>query len=385
MSQLTLDEMLIRYPECIRSNLKELVTNGIGLTKSLIQMKLPFHKLLDNYDINCDNSIILDLPYAERYLSVEIIFVDEDLTFPPDFDILNDTFLDDPDVDLIEKHLPSLTDWSLQNPKSLLNFIIQLRDLYKKHQIEKFLQGPKYSFQPDDYNLLKSQCKLNDNDMELLIENGTQHILIPLNLDFTTFPKYIYKKCFDDENLENPGKDQSILKINFGYRTSVSLQLSPLIDRFFSNFAPLDVPKYNRTKTLPEYFELVQTTLVDKIKEIETIFKKKENYISLLLSALGDNIIEYDSISFTEATFFFEVDSFACFVKFRFSDNFPTTKPSITFRSIYHQISGIPITFMLLSYPYNPGWDVKQMVNKILIKIQENIPQFKTYCLNKML
>lgn len=75
-----------------------------------------------------------EIPYAGKVLKWDILFNDEDYSLAPDF-VFGDQFLADPDIDVIERHIPSLAGWDVGDPRCLLNVLRDLVSLYKKHQV----------------------------------------------------------------------------------------------------------------------------------------------------------------------------------------------------------------------------------------------------------
>lgn len=104
-----------------------------------IQINLPPKKLDFDYDIDKGNTFTLNIPYAGKNLQWEVLFNDEDPSLAPDFDILNDTFLTDPPIDVISKNIPTLTNWNIKNSNSLVNVIKEMLNLYKKYQASQCL------------------------------------------------------------------------------------------------------------------------------------------------------------------------------------------------------------------------------------------------------
>ena len=84
---------------------------------------------------NCGDRFKLIIPYAGQSVTWEIVFNSVLPHFPPDFHFDDDTFLSDPEIELIEEAVPSLANWDCQDSKSLLKVICELLALYRKYQV----------------------------------------------------------------------------------------------------------------------------------------------------------------------------------------------------------------------------------------------------------
>jgi len=84
---------------------------------------------------NCGDRFKLIIPYAGQSVTWEIVFNSVLPHFPPDFHFDDDTFLSDPEIELIEETVPSLANWDCQDSKSLLKVICELLALYRKYQV----------------------------------------------------------------------------------------------------------------------------------------------------------------------------------------------------------------------------------------------------------
>jgi len=84
---------------------------------------------------NCGDRFKLIIPYAGQSVTWEVVFNSVLPHFPPDFHFDDDTFLSDPEIELIEETVPSLANWDCQDSKSLLNVICELLALYRKYQV----------------------------------------------------------------------------------------------------------------------------------------------------------------------------------------------------------------------------------------------------------
>lgn len=383
MENFTNEDILIRYPLCLRDNIQELCMNGqIGVSCMYIQINLPPKKLDYNYDIDNGNTFTLNIPYAGKNLQWEVLFNDEDPTLAPDFDIINDTFLTDPAIDTISKHLPTLTNWDVKNSKCLVNVVREMLVLYKRYQLEKLKNEPKFMGIQEEYKRIKDELKLTDDDIELFVENNMLNILLSLRLDFSNLPVYIQESYFgDDVLLLNPGSDTATLKISFlTNRVTSYLQLSPRLEKVFGDYTTLHIPPYKRNDDMVEYIQLIYQMIDDKITQINEHFKLKEEYFSILLSLHGLKVLEYDNISFNAGWFLCELDNFYFIVHISIGNKFPQEKPSLILRSIYNKkANGEPHSLKVNNYPYSPQFKLEEMVNKMMKHVQDFAPTFKTF------
>lgn len=122
----------------------------------------------------------------------------------------------------------------------------------------------------------------------------------------------------ESQKFLNCGDDTALLKIHFqkpeGGRTTVQLQLSPRLEQVLGDYSELHIPPYNRENQLVEYVNEVVQLLKQRVKDIETHHRLKNEYISTLLSIHPGNIVEYDSCKFSKATLLCEVAGYYCLV-----------------------------------------------------------------------
>ncbi|KAI4459088.1 brisc and brca1-a complex member 2 [Holotrichia oblita] len=383
MENFTNEQILLRYPACLRDNIQELwMYEQIGISGMHPQINLPPSKLDFDYNTDMGNTFTLNIPYAGRHLQWEVIFNDEDPTFAPDFDILNDTFLTDPTIDTISKHLPSLANWDVKNSKCLVNVIREMIVLYKKEQLERLRNEPKYLDILEGYDRIKDKLKLSDDHIEMFVENNQLNIMILLKLDFSNLPVYIQETYFGDSALLlNPGVDMALLKISFlKNRITSYLQVSPRLEKVFSDYMMLHIPPYTKNDDLVQYIQLIYHLVEEKINQINEQFKLKEEFFSILLSLHGLKVLEYDNTQFSKGLFLFEIEGFSFIVHILIGNKFPQEKPTLILKSIYMKnASGEPHSLKTKEYPYNSQLKPEEMVNRMMKYIEEIAPKFKDY------
>jgi len=84
---------------------------------------------------NCGDRFKLIITYAGQSLTWEVVFNSALPHLPPDFRFDDETFLSDPEANLIEETVPSLVNWDSEDSKSLLHVIQELLALYRKHKV----------------------------------------------------------------------------------------------------------------------------------------------------------------------------------------------------------------------------------------------------------
>lgn len=92
-------------------------------------------RIIEDFGESFSYQFLLKLPYAGRLLEWVVIFNEEDIGFAPDFDFRDDSFLSDPDVDMLIANVPSLADWNLENPKALITVLKEFISYYRKAQV----------------------------------------------------------------------------------------------------------------------------------------------------------------------------------------------------------------------------------------------------------
>lgn len=114
----------------------ELLVNNyflLGLCKSKIDIEKFQYS---GNDKNClADQFTLILPYAGNYLRWEVLFDVTRPRFAPDFRFDDENFLSNVNADFLERHVASLAQWDISNPKALSNVISELMQLYREYQV----------------------------------------------------------------------------------------------------------------------------------------------------------------------------------------------------------------------------------------------------------
>ncbi|GLG94745.1 BRCA1-A complex subunit BRE [Gryllus bimaculatus] len=310
----------------------------------------------------------LSIPFAGQFISWEIIFNSYRKNYPPDFTFNDETFLSDPDVDILEKHLPSLANWNSQDPKALYYVISELLVLYRKHQVN-LLDELDYSRIQFEYLSLVRQAQVSEDDVEVLVGNrnksrflcGAVNFLIRLKVDFSGLPPVL--------STENPGENVAILLVTFhspeGSRITPQLHLSPGVEKALGGAGTLQLPPFPPDGScLMDYVPIVVDQLQERVANVTQCYEKKKEYLAALFYHLEKSILEYDGVTFSHASFMLERRDFYFLLHVTLPLYFPKEKPTFQFQSVYHARYGNPYQTRCDDYPFSPRWDISEMVER---------------------
>ncbi|XP_012269010.1 BRISC and BRCA1-A complex member 2-like isoform X2 [Athalia rosae] len=318
----------------------------------------------------------LSIPYAGKRLVWSVFFNSLCPELGPDFLFNDDTFLDDPDLDTIIRHVPSLAHWDVTSDDALLMVIIELLMYYKQHQIELLgKQGERLQF---EYSTLVSATEICAEDLEVvLLPSGLRPIearfLIRMAMDFSKLPE---RSTHQD--------DEAMLLVTFNgpdwNRITPELYLSKSLEEAFGGQAALHIPPFISTKCLMDYVPEVKRVINEKIILLATCFEKRKSFIAALLLLKRGSIIEYDAVESSQATLLFEYRDFYCMVHFKLPPAFPKEAPLIVLQSIYHMTSmGTLFCQTVEDLPFSHRWTPFEMVTKALNHIVEKeVQKFQT-------
>ncbi|XP_066993310.1 BRISC and BRCA1-A complex member 2 isoform X3 [Anabrus simplex] len=321
----------------------------------------------------------LSIPFAGQLISWEIVFNSYRPSFPPDFCFHDESFLSDPEVNILEENVPSLAKWDAEDPKSLLHVISELLALYRKHQVS-LLNGVDYSRIYFEYSSLVCQAQVLEEDVEVLIGtrnnksrllSGAVNFLIKLKVDFSSLPPIVSN--------ENPGENAAMLLVTFhspeGSRITPQLHLAPSVEKALGSFQLPPFPPDG--SCLMDYVPVVVEQLQEKVSNIANCFEKKKEYFAALFYRLGKSVVEYDGVTFTRATFILEWRDFYFLVHFTLPAQFPLDRPMLLFQSVYHIAYGNPYQTWVDDYPYSPRWLPNEMVDRVYNYILEHAEVFQ--------
>ncbi|CAG9761054.1 unnamed protein product [Ceutorhynchus assimilis] len=216
----------------------------------------------------------VEIPYAGSTLNWSIIFDLEDYGELPDFEFDDETFLPEPNVELIANEIPSWDMWDLTNPLAVTNILNEFLALYKKTQLEKLM---KFSHINKEYEDLLNKFGLSSDSIEVLIEKKPGNInyrgydlinfLVHLPVDFKKSPYYQQEA----ENLGNPGEDFVYIKVQIRIRPDNEEQprkifLNTVSPRVQQLLETLEFPKFSNRDSLSTYTGMVQDFIESNIK-----------------------------------------------------------------------------------------------------------------------
>lgn len=308
------------------------------------------------------NHFILSIPYAGQFLQWEVIFNNDDLTFAPDFNFINDNFLEELDLEMISKSVPSWVSWDYNNVNALGDVVLELIELYKRFQIGLLESDSRLSF---EYTSLVNEADIKKENIEVFVDDSlkTVRFLITLDIDFEPLAPVLKSLKVRDEKLI------AILIVTFQQRVDTSdvkpqLYLSVNIEEILGGEANKHVPSFPLQGCLLDYVPGVQKLLEAKLALVVDNFYKKKKYIEQLLLSYTINILEYDNVSFSKATLLFKSHNFHWLLVISITNNFPRDKPKWMLRSVYYMNSGQTVTEVLNDYPYSPRWQPEEMITR---------------------
>ncbi|XP_018327636.1 BRISC and BRCA1-A complex member 2-like [Agrilus planipennis] len=378
------EDILLQCPPILRDNISYMGSSDkIGLFPINIKIQPLDNKMYqEDQKLNYKDYFKVDIPYAGKTLTWEMIFNNEDYEFAPDFAFDDQKFLNDPDIDVIEKYLPSLANWDVKRCQSLANVIKELITLFKSHQIYS-LKDEKFTKVYAEYENL-STIEIKEDDLEVLIEYPAGSVRFLFNISLKNYDSL--PACFRSENLEdikkklNPGDVQALLSVIFlkpdCSKVQTTLHLSPAMEQVVGSTSTLHIPVYGKKTDLAEYITTIRKILDEKLEQISNQFKLKNEYISAVLSLHRYSVLEYDSRCFNFIIILLQVDEMYALVHITIGNEFPKEKPKVTLRSVCKMMMNKPFAMELDDYPYSPRWEPKEMVTRLMTRLPEAIPEF---------
>merc|ERR1711962_29590 len=302
----------------------------------------------------------------------QILFDLEHPTYCPDVVLESDEedFL--PDI----ASLKSFSEWDITSETALRNVVLDLYTSYLSHQRTVTLNYPQLRDQmkelmSDPVN--GSMCEIN------IVKNGpgtfndTVKVLVPINVDYTSLPPYVKAK--------NPGKDGCRLCISFETpnltKITPSLEISASVQNALSKVTNLRIPSYGKS-TILGYVNKVNKLLNNSIEEISSAFRRRQSFIFHILSDIGECVIEFDNVTFYEATFLLEIDGFYFILFVILVPKFPTECPSLFLQSIYSMDASSDIfRVSVQGFPYDAEWSDDVKFSHMKKVIHSNIKEFQ--------
>lgn len=300
---------------------------------------------------------VLILPYINSTMEWNVIFDSSHLALAPEFQFDDATFLSDPDLEVIEKHIPSWNKWNVNNPCALKNIIGEFYEYYKKYQFT-ILENSADSRAHLEYMTLISEEETTSLDIGCLVHGNFVTFLIKLDITFPELPIYEFVDS-------SPGEDGAYLLVKFNKENAVDpkLYLSARIQQAIEPLDCLKIPHLPHTKVpLMDYIPTVKNWLMEKLTAVSTNYLKCQEFISTLLLMYQDDIIEYDAISFRKAHLLYYQESLILIINL--DAKFPMVKPKVTMINLVNDE-----TRKISDFPFSPRWAPEIMIEKLLDKL----------------
>ncbi|CAH1996452.1 unnamed protein product [Acanthoscelides obtectus] len=317
---------------------------------------------------------IIKIPYAGKKLKWDIFFDPEDFTFPPDFDFNDDYFLANPDIEMIEKHIPNLGNWNLDNPKMLAIILKEFLEYYKQLQIEKLRKENIYFRYYEEYEKLISGDQIKAENVEVSVDGTNITFLIEIKLDLTVLPEY----CSDYEL--NNSDDTILLKIIInkmdGSNTKCSVQYPLNMELILGDHLPL--PKFARDVAINEYVSAIKEILMQRVSEIAENCRLRKEFMTSLHSLVSLKIVESDTEHFKKLVMLAKNEDYGCLVTTIAGNKFPQENPAIKLSSVYCQ-EGKSCNKVLPKFQYNTSLSPDKNAHLLVQSLSQAICQLKQH------
>ncbi|KAF7994399.1 hypothetical protein HCN44_003871 [Aphidius gifuensis] len=315
------------------------------------------------------------IPYAGKVFTCTALFNSLCPEIGPDFEFSDKTFLQDPEIQVLEKYVPGFINWDNTDSESLIKVLGQFITYYKQHQIDKL--GLINERLEASFTNLREKIDTSDIELILLpdVNNPIEaHIIIRINLNFT---KFIDK--FTSFNNE-----VAMLHVVFHGPSWIKgvpqlLLSSKLLDLFNGTYR---IQPLTSIKVLGTYILDLKRRLNDKMLSIVKNYMEKKEFVTGLLLVQGKSLIEYDSEDFSFITIMLDHEGFHYLVYFKLTDNYPDEAPIIKLQSIYHLYKNEPIVYPVEGLTYSKKCDSFECVTKTLAHIDVRVAEgFKQLCI----
>lgn len=324
----------------------------------------------------------LEIPYATRVLTWEVFFLADNLTFAPDF-YFNDEFLEDPDPDVLESYVPTLSSWNVEDSDALLNVLKELLALYRHEQQRILASDLRLAKLYLEYKeLLQSDNDVKNNSVEINIRGGIVNFLIAMNIDFSCLPPYCFPLVFSD--IMDPGENFAFLHISIDAnpnsrrgQSPAVLRLSPQVELALGGSATMSIPLLSMDTNMCQYVTQVHDLLKDKVATVADHYNRKMEFIQQMLSLTNVSIQEYDVVKHDQISILFGENDDVVQVTISMDAAFPRERPKVKVNSIYKEQNGKPKTINVQSYLYNPNLPAEAIINNIFAKLRETMKTFK--------
>ncbi|KAJ9584420.1 hypothetical protein L9F63_021240 [Diploptera punctata] len=255
---------------------------------------------------------------------------------------------------------------------------------HKPHHHVKVSLLSDYSRLQFEYSSLMCQTSVNEDDVEVLIASrnagvksrllgSVVNFLIRLKIDFSDLPPV--------QAGEDTGDTVALLLVTFyppdGSKITPQLYLSPRVEKALGGSNSFHLPPFPAGNCLMDYVPVVVDQLRDRVASMAAAYEKKKEYLASFIHKMGKALLEYDAISFSQASFLLESRDFYFILHITLPNHFPKERPIFVLQSVYHSSYGKPFKSRLDEYPYSPRWESSEMVERSYIFITNYIETFQ--------
>ena len=319
-------------------------------------------------------------------LDVTVNICDRHVTLQIFFDLNHPSCCPDVIVDCSEGFLPdiaameSFRDWDVRSETALSDMVGEMYTAYLTYQRENVTEYVQLGDQVKELLNDTHICKGANCEVDI-IKNGpgtfndTVKIIVPLDVDYTKLPPYVKSK--------SPGAQSCRLCISYESpnltKVTPTLELSANIQNALSKprCTNLRIPAYGKSSLL-EYATQVHQLVDRTIVEVGAAFERRKSLIFHLLSHIGECVLEYDAVTFYEATFLLEVDGFHFILFVILGPKFPVEAPSLFLQSIYSMDASTDIfRVRVRGFSYDPEWTDEVVFGEVEKVLHKNIKDFQ--------
>jgi BRCA1-A complex subunit BRE len=199
------------------------------------------------------------------------------------------------------------------------------------------------------------------------------NFLIRLKIDFSNLPPI--------QTGEDTGESAAVLLVTFhppeGSRITPQLYLSPRVEKALGGSSSFHLPLFPSGSCMMDYVPVVIDLLCDRLSAISLAYEKRKEYMGALCYRMGKAMLEFDAVSFSQASLLLECRDFYFLLHVSVPMNFPKDRPSFVFQSVYHSSHGKPFKIRCEEYPYSPRWDPSEMVDRACAFILNYVEGFQ--------
>mmetsp|Transcript_55201 Transcript_55201/g.130164 ORF Transcript_55201/g.130164 Transcript_55201/m.130164 type:complete len:384 (-) Transcript_55201:133-1284(-) len=289
---------------------------------------------------------------------------------PPDFilDELSDAFIK-------YEELQTLRTWSLDQPTSLLDLLMEMRALFRHNRARRAIafSNEKLGFELESLLGLEDESEIRLLDKEKL--NVECVVPIRRSAGQASGGGAQQSEQAGEARGADAGKGREIIghlvMILDQELTQVrtSLQYPETVSEELRAVCPGWEP--GNTHVF-DFVPMVQSRVLQKMQAMDGR-KEALKCLSELLTPL-----HVDSALFLRSSFLIELDAvFEVVVHVRLTPSFPEEQPSLVLQSVSYLVDRQPIHDVILEYPYSPRWGARQIASQILAILPSKIREFR--------